>query len=181
MSTSILWLSTQVLITLGIVGIFAIPVVLACAVYFLAFAFVPKSTIRKICSVVYIILALMAIIVLSLHLYNAPNFQGLYNSYTTFDQYKASEAKPIPSIIQQGNELRRYKLLAMNPPKHFYVTLQDVNTGVISPSVYVSKHCNNYKTNVIGDEYNISVKWYVMSDAPQVVKYSFTNLSGVFC
>ena len=34
----------------------------------------------------------------------------------------------------------------MHPPKHFYVDLQDVETGVIHKHVYVSKHFNSWKS-----------------------------------
>jgi hypothetical protein len=77
-----------------------------------------------------------------------------------------------------NTELRRYKLLDMNPPKHFYVTLEDVQTKQVYERTYVSKHCNSYANNKLGDEYNISVTTYKQGDR---VWLQFNNLPGEFC
>lgn len=43
------------------------------------------------------------------------------------------------------------RLDAVNPPKHFYVDLTDIKTGIQYKHVYMSKHCNNWRNLTIGD------------------------------
>lgn len=74
-------------------------------------------------------------------------------------------------------ENRRYKLLEINPPKHMRVHLQDVESGY-STWASVSKHCNNWRDNQIGAEYNIDVK--VLKKGEREWR-EFTGLSRVFC
>lgn len=74
-------------------------------------------------------------------------------------------------------ENRRYKLLEINPPKHMRVRLQDVQSGY-SAWASVSKHCNNWRDNEIGAEYNIDVKVLRKGDREW---REFTGLSKVFC
>lgn len=38
-----------------------------------------------------------------------------------------------------------YEVMAINPPKHFYVDLKNIKTGVVNEHVYISKHCNVWK------------------------------------
>src|SRR5688500_9742296 len=48
-------------------------------------------------------------------------------------------------------EFRTYTLDKVYPPKHFYVDLTDIETGLLYRHVYVSKHCNNWRNLTIGD------------------------------
>ena len=80
-----------------------------------------------------------------------------------------------------GTVLRRYRLDDWTPPKHFYVDLTDVETGEKIERLYVSKHCNASSSLKRGEEYNISVNRYTLSNEPNRVHYEFTNLYGTFC
>lgn len=86
-----------------------------------------------------------------------------------------------PTRTDVGVEIRRYELVGWNPPKHFYVTLEDVQTHEVYGSVYVSKHCNSAYSLKKGEEYNITVTKYTMSNQPGKVFQEFNNLYSVFC
>jgi len=101
---------------------------------------------------------------------------GLFKTYSEFSK---EEVKP--TVIGLGTELRRFILVSYNPPKHFYVTLKDVETGHVFERVYVSKHCNSHRDNKLGDAYNITISKTAMSDKPADVKWLFPNLYDVFC
>jgi len=78
-----------------------------------------------------------------------------HNFVEGYDQHlKELEAKKPPTRTNLPTELRRYELVAYNPPKHFYVSLEDVKTHNVFRRIYVSKHCNSASSNKIGDEYN---------------------------
>ena len=106
----------------------------------------------------------------------------LMQSWPAYVEQNARDlAKENVTRTDLGVEVKRYKLIAYNPPKHFYVTLQSVQDHVIFKSVYVSKHCNNYSQNEIGAEYNLEVMKYTLSTAPDQVQYEFRNLYQAFC
>lgn len=86
-----------------------------------------------------------------------------------------SKNEPTTELV--AVETRRYKLLEINPPKHMRVHLQDVQSGY-STWASVSKHCNNWRDNTIGDEYNIDVRVLRKGDREW---REFTGLSKVFC
>lgn len=83
-----------------------------------------------------------------------------------------------PPVEELGTSIRRYKLLEMRPPKHFYVSIEDVETKQTFDSVYVSKHCNTYRNNKLGDEYNLTVMNYRQGDKQW---YKFVDLYASFC
>lgn len=104
----------------------------------------------------------------------------------TYDQYReqvkrenAAEAPIVRTDLK--TEIRRYELVSWNPPKHFYVTIEDVVTHGVYPSVYVSKHCNTSGQLKAGQEYNISVTTYTLSNQPGTVYTEFADLYAVFC
>jgi len=77
-------------------------------------------------------------------------------------------------------ELDRYILVHIDPPKHMYVTLKNVDTGAVTQRLHVGKHCNAWRSNTIGAEYNIAMQ--VMFDPKTKREYEvFPSLSGVFC
>jgi len=92
---------------------------------------------------------------------------------------EAKEKVP-PTRTNIATAIRRFELVSWNPPKHFYVTLEDVESHDVYTSIYVSKHCNNRQLKV-GDEYNIPITTYTMSDQPGKVFVEFHNLYSVFC
>ena len=53
--------------------------------------------------------------------------------------------------------------------------------GAKHERLYVSKHCNNHGSLKRGEEYNILLRRYELSNEPGVVKYQFTNLYETFC
>lgn len=102
------------------------------------------------------------------------------NFWMSFDEYKSNVKVPV-TRNNVKTELKRFELVSWNPPKHFYVTLKEVSTGSVFTSVYVSKHCNAASSLKRGEQYNLSVTEYTMSDNPGVIRYQFNNLSGEFC
>lgn len=40
---------------------------------------------------------------------------------------------------------KMYEVVEIKPPKHFYITLKDVETGEIYKRLYVSKRCSSWK------------------------------------
>jgi hypothetical protein len=95
-------------------------------------------------------------------------------------QEELDEARKNITRTDLGVEVRRFKLLAYNPPKHFYVTLQ-AEDGSVMKSVYVSKHCNNHRQLQINEEYNLEVMKYTLSSTPGQVHYEFKGLYNAFC
>lgn len=102
-----------------------------------------------------------------------------WDAYVAQDQFE--EARASITRTDLGVEIKRFKLIAYNPPKHFYVTVQSVEDGWVYQSVYVSKHCNNHRQNEIGSEYNLEVMKYTLSSTPGQVHYEFRNLYQAFC
>lgn len=104
---------------------------------------------------------------------------------TTLEQYQAeqeAEKRVREAVrINEVTELRRYILVKMNPPKHFYVTLKDEQTGQVFERLYVSKHCNNFRNNQEGESYNLQVTSFSMSNQPEVRHTSFHDLYAAFC
>lgn len=81
-------------------------------------------------------------------------------------------------VVDVNTEIRRYKLLGYNPPKHFYVDMEDVETKQLYNHIYVSKHCNNHANNKLGDLVNVSVTTKKQGNRTWLV---FNNLYQVFC
>ncbi len=81
-------------------------------------------------------------------------------------------------VVVTGTEIRRYRLVSYNPPKHFYVTIKDLQTNQTYESLYVSKHCNNHATNKLGDDYNIQITHKKQGQKEWIV---FNDLYAVFC
>lgn len=90
----------------------------------------------------------------------------------------AERNRPKPTRIDLRTEIKRAMLVSMNPPKHFYVTLKWEDGSTTQN--YVSKHCNKYRDNKIGDMYNIPVTIYKMSDGTREMM-EIRGLSKVFC
>lgn len=75
-------------------------------------------------------------------------------------------------------EIKDYKLIGYDPPKHFHVDLQDVQTGKIYRHVYVSKHCNNHREFVIGNIYKLK-RIYYTREGTEISQ--FDDLYESFC
>jgi hypothetical protein len=83
--------------------------------------------------------------------------------------------------INISTELGRFKLLSWLPPKHFYVTLEDVKTHYVYKTIYVSKHCNITNTLAKNEEYNIWQAKYFLSNRPEKILVEFIGLEEIFC
>lgn len=84
-------------------------------------------------------------------------------------------------IRLEKSETRAFQLVEVNPPKHFYVDIKDVETGATNTDVYVSKHCNSWReTAVVGNTYRIVVEKY-RDDRNGVQSVKYKDLYEVFC
>jgi hypothetical protein len=102
--------------------------------------------------------------------------------FEPFDGYVKNNAPVIvPTRTNLGVSIKRFELVGWRPPKHFYVSLEDTVTHKVYNDVYVSKHCNNASNLKKGEEYNIQVQEYSMSNKPGVTRIEFNNLSSTFC
>ena len=92
---------------------------------------------------------------------------------------RQKKAEP-PTRTELGTELRRFELVSWNPPKHFYVTIKDVQTGQLYEGQYVSKHCSTGGLKH-GEQYNLTVRYFGLSNKPGERFMEFTNLYSAFC
>ena len=53
-----------------------------------------------------------------------------------------------------------YELIGYDPPKHFYVDLREVESGLIKRHVYVGKHCSRYKELYVGKRFTLKETKY---------------------
>lgn len=83
-----------------------------------------------------------------------------------------------PPVVDVGTDVRRYRLVAIKPPLYAYVTLQDVQTNELYTDLHVGKYCNNYSSNVVGQEFNLSTTTRQQGDKKWL---EFNNLHTVFC
>lgn len=106
----------------------------------------------------------------------------LYEKVTeSYGEYKQAAVKKQPVVrTELGTEVRRVMLVDWAPPKHFYVSMKELQTGKIWERVYVSKHCDTGGLKK-GDEYNLTVRKYSLSNRPGEVFWEFDNLYGAFC
>jgi hypothetical protein len=80
-----------------------------------------------------------------------------------------------------------FKVLKINQPKHFSVTLLDMSNHVLFEHVGNSKHCNNW--NNVGkpslhDTISVSVHEYYYTDDPKKIMYyepNDTDVNNIFC
>lgn len=62
-----------------------------------------------------------------------------------------------------GQEVKKFKILAIDPPKHVYADLQEEN-GKVHKMVYISKHCNNWRKIKIGSEIKLTIVSYKLDN-----------------
>lgn len=86
----------------------------------------------------------------------------------------APQQKNVTYVVKQ------YKLVSFDPPKHFYVTLQDVETGVIYHDIHVSKHCNNSDNLKIGTVYSLK-RLHWIQDGRDIYDFDDNELYQKFC
>ena len=98
-----------------------------------------------------------------------------------YEEYRKEEAKDVPPVRTDTRQIiSRFTLVSYRPPKHFYVTLKEVGTERLWENLYVSKHCDISDLKP-GQDYNISVQYYTLSNRPNEEFMEFTSLYGVFC
>jgi hypothetical protein len=83
-----------------------------------------------------------------------------------------------PFVVEQ--KIERYILVHLDQPKHVYVTLKSVKDGTVYERVYVSKHCNKWRDNEVGAEYNVKVNM-VRDPRTQQTYPQFESLYATFC
>ena len=59
-------------------------------------------------------------------------------------------------------EIATYKIVDIDPPKHFYIDLE--KDGIVHNHVYVSKHFNNWREIPIGSEIQLTVRTLQFKD-----------------
>jgi hypothetical protein len=111
-----------------------------------------------------------------------PIIFGVMTSYTVgnwfYETDKEREAnKPLPVVVL-AEEVHRIQLIEIDPPKHVYADFVNLTTGETVKRAYVSKHCNNYRQNTEGDEFNVRVTRKKQGDK-EFVEYN--DLYSVFC
>lgn len=79
--------------------------------------------------------------------------------------------------ILLSSETREYQVIDINPPKHFYVKVLDVQNHDIH-EIYVSKHCGNWKKVMKGSRWSLTRLTYRTSSGKRF--YTFKNKSD-FC
>lgn len=83
-----------------------------------------------------------------------------------------------PKLVK--TQVERFVLVKLDPPKHVYVTLKSVVDGRVYERLHVGKHCNSWRDNRDGDEYNIQMNVYFDPKTQQTYSTP-TNLYETFC
>lgn len=65
---------------------------------------------------------------------------------------------------QVSREYRQYELIHLDPPKHVYIDIKDVKTGVVWKRLYVSKHCNQWRNIPAGSIWGFELVTYQNKD-----------------
>lgn len=105
----------------------------------------------------------------------------VWTRYVVFENRERYRIRTQPiTKTNHGTKYERFKLLSLNPPKHFRVKLQHIQTGRVY-EIGVSKHCDQWRDNEVGDEYNIAVARYSYSNKPETVLFEFQGLKDSFC
>jgi hypothetical protein len=77
----------------------------------------------------------------------------------------------IPTITERGPvHMVAYQILNVDPPKHVWADLREVETGKLHARVPVGKHCNRYKEIVIGSAIDLPTQKLTFTDGS--VKWS---------
>lgn len=61
-------------------------------------------------------------------------------------------------------ETRKFEILEINPPKHFKVTLRDIECDIIFEDISVSKHCNSWRELYVGQVVYLKVGYYTTNN-----------------
>lgn len=79
-------------------------------------------------------------------------------------------------------EIREYEVVEIDPPKHFYVTLLDVQTHQLFPNHSRSKHCNNWRKNKLHEIVKIKTVYYKYKNRnSDTVYFRPVDINSHFC
>jgi hypothetical protein len=88
-------------------------------------------------------------------------------------QYKKNQGYEVISSI---TKLERVRILNMTKPKHVYIDLINLATGVQSNRIYVSKHCNNQDMSDVGSEMEMEVTYFKYKNGQSGIKYNVSHI-----
>ena len=76
---------------------------------------------------------------------------------------------------QIGSYSTAYEIVKVNPPKHVYVDVKNLDTGTIYRGVYVSKHFNDYREKLrVGRKVVLRRILWEYTDAPLTLRNLFS-------
>lgn len=102
------------------------------------------------------------------------SYHGLGVLWSTIQKQMWTRDNPVQTV---GYELHRFRLVDQRPPKHYRVQLLDLEANSYH-WVSVSKHCNSWRDNKIGDEYNIMMTIKEQAGKRWLV---YPSLNPIFC
>jgi hypothetical protein len=76
-------------------------------------------------------------------------------------------------------EHRKYRVTHIDPPKRFWVTLEDVETGRVYKE-RISKRCSSWETVKVGTVVTLDVDYYKYGDK-LIVRFDNRQLRDIFC
>lgn len=74
------------------------------------------------------------------------------------------------SLIVLDKHEQKYEVIGIKPPKHFQLDLRNIDTGEISKSVYISKHCMKWKNLKMGTIVTLEEETYKYEKKSEVRK-----------
>lgn len=81
-------------------------------------------------------------------------------------------------VISSVTKLERVRILNMTKPKHVYIDLVNLVTGVQSNRIYISKHCNNQDMSDIGSEMQMEVTYFEYKNGKSSIRYNTSHICG---
>lgn len=79
-------------------------------------------------------------------------------------------------VISSVTKLERVRILNMTKPKHVYIDLVNLDTGVQSNRIYISKHCNNQDMSDIGSEMQMEVTYFEYKNGKSSIRYNTSHI-----
>lgn len=79
-------------------------------------------------------------------------------------------------VISSVTKLERVRILNMTKPKHVYIDLVNLDTGVQSNRIYISKHCNNQDMDDIGSEMEMEVTYFKYKNGKSSIRYNTSHI-----
>lgn len=91
-------------------------------------------------------------------------FAGVLGGTAIFDHFTEG------SLIVLDKHEQKYEVIGIKPPKHFQLDLRNIDTGEISKSVYISKHCMKWKNLKMGTIVTLEEETYKYEKKSEVRK-----------